>query len=131
MHRHGQWRVCSGARADMRGDARADACGGVRGVVHAGKRGADVDDEATNVRMKLMRERKGGLTNTAVCSTAERGAHEGAGCPRGSEVLTRERGSRVLGGERVLGGRNDGGIGAEDVGWDGACSDACQHRRQG
>ena len=82
MHRRGQWRVCGGARADMRGDARADACGGVRGVVRAGKRGADVDDEATNVRMKLMRERKGGLTNTAVCSTAEHsGMLDGrAGC---------------------------------------------------
>jgi len=70
-------RWCGGADAGGCGactDAGSGACAVVhvrtwvvvrartRVVVRAGQRGADVDDETTNVRMKWMRERKEGST---------------------------------------------------------------------
>jgi hypothetical protein len=103
----------SGARAVIGGDARADACGGARD----GQREADVDDEATHVRVKLIgREREGILTQTqrdarrrrgvlARVLGGERDAHEGARCSAGTGVLSEDR--------------DDDGIWAEDVGKDG------------
>jgi hypothetical protein len=111
----------------MHGRVWSCACSGAC----AGQREANVDDEATHVRVKLMRERKGGgAYEGGGCSAREWGSFGGeTRCYECARCAAREWGAQQESGgahegaqcaARVLGeDRDDGSIGTEDMGEDG------------